>query len=52
MTNKKIKVELTIREDLDVNKLLDELDDWLIRKNYINPFLSKLDYLREKRNEN
>jgi len=37
--NKKIKVELTIREDLDVAQFLEDLNDWIIEKDFINPIV-------------
>ena len=37
--NKKIKVELTIREDLDVGQFLEDLNDWMIEKDFINPII-------------
>jgi len=37
--NKKIKVELTIREDLDVRQLLEDLNDWMIEKDFIDPIV-------------
>ncbi len=37
--NKSIKVELTIREDLDVDDFLDKLNDWMFEKDFINPIV-------------
>lgn len=39
--NKTIKVKLTIRKDLDVDEFLDELNEWMMEKDFINPFFSK-----------
>jgi len=37
--NKTIRIELTIRDDLDVDKFLEELNDWMIDKDFINPIV-------------
>jgi len=37
--NKKIKVELTIRKNLDVDRFLEVLGTWMVEKGYINPII-------------
>lgn len=51
--NKKIKLELTIKEDLNTDEFLEELNDWMIKKNFINPLFpineSPKEYRRKRR---
>ena len=47
--SKKIKVELTIREDLDVGQFLEDLNDWMIEKDFINPIVSINEFPRKYR---
>jgi len=50
--NKKIKVELTIREDLDVDQFLEDLNDWIIEKDFINPIVPINEFPKKYREEN